>query len=101
MPKNKKTVKSIEEYLYNAIDNIETDRASAHVLLTDLMIYLKQDPGKHERNGLVAAKYLETLQRSNEQLVKAIELMHKRESKQNQESVEINSDEILDELQGE
>jgi len=34
-----------------------------------------------EKNGLIASKYVETLQRSNEQLVKISSIIQKRETK--------------------
>ena len=43
------------------------------------MKILKQDETKHQYSGPVAAKYLETLQRSNEQLVKLAGLLSKKE----------------------
>ena len=44
------------------------------------MKILKQDETKHQHSGPVAAKYLETLQRSNEQLVKLASLVSKKET---------------------
>ena len=38
---------------------------------------MKASEERHQSCGVVAAKYLETLQRSNEQLVKIVSLMHK------------------------
>lgn len=64
--------KSTDKLLFEAIENIQNDRASASKLLTDVMILLSanNDSDMHRKLGEVAAKYLETLQRSNEQLVK-------------------------------
>jgi hypothetical protein len=67
-----------EECIVDAIQNIKHDRAIAMKLLTDLMNHIKTDDSKHQYFGPVAAKYLETLQRSNEQLVKITGLMHKK-----------------------
>tara|TARA_Y100000114_G_scaffold156866_1_gene185677 strand:- start:2004 stop:2303 length:300 start_codon:yes stop_codon:yes gene_type:complete len=69
-----------EECMQDAIQNIKSDRALAMKLLTDLMTHIKTDDTKHQYFGPVAAKYLETLQRSNEQLVKITGLMHKKSS---------------------
>ena len=41
---------------------------------------LKEDTTKHQYSGPVAAKYLETLQRSNEQMVKLATLISKKET---------------------
>jgi len=67
-----------EECMVDAIQNVKHDRALAMKLLADLMIHIKTDDSKHQYFGPVAAKYLETLQRSNEQLVKITGLMHKK-----------------------
>ena len=68
-----------QEYVHEAIDNIRKDRAIASSLLIDLMKILKEDNTKHRDSGPIAAKYLETLQRSNEQLVKLASLLTKKE----------------------
>lgn len=80
--------KDIESYLEEAIANIRDDRALASGLLYDLMQYLKGSNDRHQHSGPVAAKYLETLQRSNEQLVKLTTLMNKQNNSQNGLSVE-------------
>ena len=72
--------KDIEEYVEEAINNIRNDRAVASSLLIELMNHLKQDDARHQYSGPVAAKYLEVLQRSNEQLVKITALLNKKRS---------------------
>tara|TARA_R100000008_G_scaffold86580_1_gene80289 strand:- start:3138 stop:3431 length:294 start_codon:yes stop_codon:yes gene_type:complete len=69
-----------KQFIEEAIDNVRNDRAMASTLLVELMKILKQDETKHQHSGPVAAKYLETLQRSNEQLVKLASLINKKES---------------------
>tara|TARA_R100000234_G_scaffold119860_1_gene104063 strand:- start:2097 stop:2396 length:300 start_codon:yes stop_codon:yes gene_type:complete len=73
-----KHIKS-SQFIEEAIDNVRNDRAMASTLLVELMKILKQDETKHQYSGPVAAKYLETLQRSNEQLVKLASLLTKKE----------------------
>lgn len=73
----RKDIKS-ENFVEEAIKNIRDDRAMASTLLIELMKILKQDETKHQYSGPVAAKYLETLQRSNEQLVKLASLISKK-----------------------
>jgi hypothetical protein len=68
-----------DQFVEEAIDNVRKDRAMASTLLIELMKILKQDETKHQYSGPVAAKYLETLQRSNEQLVKLANLVSKKE----------------------
>ena len=60
----------LSDYINKAMQNIEADRAATKLLLTDLMLYIKQAEERQKEVGMIAAKYLETLQRSNEQLVK-------------------------------
>tara|TARA_R100000152_G_C6650543_1_gene92287 strand:+ start:324 stop:623 length:300 start_codon:yes stop_codon:yes gene_type:complete len=71
--------KNLDSYIEEAIDNIRNDRAIASSLLIDLTQHLKKDDNRHQHTGQVAAKYLEVLQRSNEQLVKVTALLNKRE----------------------
>ena len=54
-------------------------------LLVDIMGQIKgSSEAGHRSEGQTAAKYLETLQRSNEQLVKVVALMQKRVDKSNE-----------------
>jgi hypothetical protein len=64
----------------DALENVKEDRAMASTLLIELMKILKTDETKHQYSGPVAAKYLETLQRSNEQMVKLATLLSKKEN---------------------
>ena len=73
-------MKKLETALEQALDNIEEDRATTKELLQDLMKYLGAAEERHREVGPVAAKYVETLQRSNEQLVKIAALMQKQKS---------------------
>jgi hypothetical protein len=73
-------MKSLEAYLKEAIDNIREDRQVTKGLLDDIMQYMSNDQHSHKEVGQTAAKYVETLQRSNEQLVKVSTIIHKRES---------------------
>ena len=71
-------MKDLDTYLDEAIKNIREDRAITATLLTDLVVYLKASDERHREVGPVAAKYVETLQRSNEQLVKIASLLQKK-----------------------
>ena len=75
----RRNLKDLEAYLEEAIKNIRDDRAVTSALLTDIMVFLKKNEQNHKEVGAVAAKYVETLQRSNEQLVKVANLLQKRE----------------------
>ena len=68
------------EAIETAIKNIQDDREVTRELLDDVMRYLSKYEERHTQVGSVAAKYVETLQRSNEQLVKVSGLIHKQQS---------------------
>lgn len=87
--------KNIDEYIDKATENINEDRASTKVLLLTLMKYMKQGDDRHKEVGMIAAKYLETLQRSNEQLVKLAALIQKKDSGSNEIS-ESDKQELFD-----
>ena len=70
-------MKDLESYITEAVDNIREDRATTKSLLMDAIVYLKKNEENHKTTGAVVAKYLETLQRSNDQLVKIASLVHK------------------------
>ena len=84
-----------QQFVEEAIDNVRKDRAMASTLLVELVKILKQDETKHQHSGPVAAKYLETLQRSNEQLVKIAALLQKN-SKTSEGFTEKDKDELFD-----
>tara|TARA_Y100000310_G_scaffold327345_1_gene393562 strand:- start:342 stop:656 length:315 start_codon:yes stop_codon:yes gene_type:complete len=76
--KEYKKMSEIDNYLEEAVDNIRKDRNVAKDLLTDVIKVLQQDQTMHREIGNIAAKYVETLQRSNEQLVKVAALLQKK-----------------------
>ena len=71
--------KKIDEHLKEALDNIREDRKITRELLDDAIKYVVKDEARHQQIGLTLAKYVETLQRSNEQIVKIAALMSKNE----------------------
>ena len=72
---------SSDKLIKEAIDNIRSDRETTRELLDDAMRYLAVDQSRHRDMGITLAKYVETLQRSNEQLVKLAGLIQKDEKK--------------------
>ena len=70
--------RKLEKFIEQATSNITEDRAATKSLLMTLMKYMQVSDDRHKEVGMVAAKYLETLQRSNEQLVKIAALVQKR-----------------------
>lgn len=71
--------RDVNKYIEEATQNIKQDRAATKTLLMNLMKYMQKGDDRHKEVGLVAAKYLETLQRSNEQLVKLTSLIVRKE----------------------
>ena len=65
------------KYIEEVIKNIREDRELTRELLDDAIKWLSKDESRHQQVGMVMSKYVETLQRSNEQLVKVVNLMSK------------------------
>tara|TARA_B100001094_G_scaffold57379_1_gene52858 strand:+ start:688 stop:999 length:312 start_codon:yes stop_codon:yes gene_type:complete len=87
--------KKVENFIEQAKNNITEDRAATKTLLMNLMKYMQSSDDRHREVGLVAAKYLETLQRSNEQLVKLAALIQK-DSAREQGITEEDKQELFD-----
>lgn len=87
-----------ELLIRKAVDNIQQDRDQAKDLLNDLIQWASQSGDRHKEVTISMAKYLETMQRSNEQLVK-IGLSAKKK----EESLELSDaekDALFGEMQG-
>jgi len=72
--------RNIDDYIEEATRNIKEDRALAKSLLMDAMNDMKRTDSARRELGSIAAKYVENLQRSNEQLVKITGLLQKQQS---------------------
>jgi hypothetical protein len=93
--------KKVEELIQRSIDNIESDRAVTNKLLTDLVIFMaKTGDTAHQQVGNIAAHYVETLQRSNEQLVKLAALLQKKDGTR-QGLTEFDRQNLYDSIKGE
>ena len=95
-----RSVKDLDSYIHEAIKNIRDDRDVTSTLLTQVFAEITNGQETHKDLGLIAAKYVETLQRSNEQLVKLTSIMAKKADT----SVELSEDdkrELFDVIQGE
>jgi|TARA_Y100000034_G_scaffold63668_1_gene76980 hypothetical protein len=77
--------------LSEALSNIREDRKKVKNLLKELQGEISSADTTHARSGVVAAKYVETLQRSNEQLVKIIAMLDK--NKKEEEDTTLSSEE--------
>jgi cell division inhibitor SulA len=68
------------ESLYDeALENVRNDRKLAREFLNEVANEIAKDSTQNKYLSPVAAKHVETLQRSNEQLVKIITLRQKRQ----------------------
>ena len=85
----------LEKYIEDATKNIVEDRAATKTLLMTIMKFMQTGDDRHKEVGLIAAKYLETLQRSNEQLVKLAALLQKQD-KGNEQISEEDKQELFD-----
>ena len=72
--------KNLDVLIEQALDNIHNDRQETEILLASLKEYMAVSPERYSESGTTAAKFVETLQRSNEQLVKLATLVYKRET---------------------
>ena len=89
--------KTIEE----TIQNIQDDRKLALDLLQELRAEIGNGETTHSRSGVIAAKYVETLQRSNEQLVKIASMMAKQRAYEEDLSLsDAETDNIFEIIQG-
>ena len=95
-----RSIKDLDSYIQEAIKNIRDDRDITSTLLTQVFAEITNGAETHKDIGLIAAKYGETLQRSNEQLVKLTSIM----AKKTETSVELSDEdkkELFDVIQGE
>ena len=79
--------KDLESLIEQALVNINNDRQETEILLSELKEYMAISKERYADSGNIAAKFVETLQRSNEQLVKLAGLVHKRESQKGFDSL--------------
>lgn len=89
----------VNDYLEEAIKNIREDRKKALSLLEDIADFIGQNQDRHKDVGTTAAKYLETLQRSNEQLVKITSMLQKSKNADFGDLDKEETDSIYDELE--
>tara|TARA_R100000664_G_scaffold31791_1_gene45809 strand:- start:1325 stop:1645 length:321 start_codon:yes stop_codon:yes gene_type:complete len=73
---------NLDEYLEETTKNIREDRAMAKTLLMDVMADMKASSAERREMGPIAAKFVENLQRSNEQLVKLAVLLQRKQGAQ-------------------
>ena len=90
--------KNLESLITEALDNIRSDRKVAREFLNEVANQIAHDPAQNKYLSPVAAKHVESLQRSNEQLVKIIGLRQKTASQSSELSKE-DKDSLFDMIQ--
>lgn len=89
----------LNELVNKILENIDEDRKAAKELLEDVAEHIGESADRYKEVGMVAAKYLETLQRSNEQLVKVAELRRKGNEEEFGELSDSDKDDLFDEIE--
>jgi hypothetical protein len=69
---------NLEEYVEETTRNIREDRAMAKTLLMDVMADMAGSSSDRREMGPIAAKFVENLQRSNEQMVKLASILQRQ-----------------------
>ena len=72
--------KNLETLIGEALTNIREDRKAAKEFLNEIANQIANDPEQNKYLSPVAAKHVETMQRSNEQLVKLISIQQKNQN---------------------
>ncbi len=69
--------RNLDTLISEALDNIRNDRKVAREFLNEIANQIANDSDQNKYLSPVAAKHIETMQRSNEQLVKLIGIKQK------------------------
>jgi hypothetical protein len=91
--------KDLQSLIDEALDNIRNDRKAAREFLNEIANLIASDAEQNKYLSPVAAKHIETLQRSNEQLVKLISIRQKDKG-QSATLSEEDKDSLFDMIQG-
>ena len=73
---------NLEDYVDETTKNIREDRAMAKTLLIDVMADMAASATDRREMGPIAAKFVENLQRSNEQMVKLASILQRQKTNQ-------------------
>tara|TARA_Y100000592_G_C5426442_1_gene296000 strand:- start:215 stop:520 length:306 start_codon:yes stop_codon:yes gene_type:complete len=90
----------LDTLMSEALGNIRNDRKVAREFLNEIANMISGDPDQNKYLSPVAAKHIETLQRSNEQLVKIISIQSKK-VESNFELTEADRENLFDIIQEE
>ena len=90
----------LESLIKEALENVRDDRKSAREFLNEIANCIATAPDQNKYLSPVAAKHIETLQRSNEQLVKIISIQ-KKDQQSSYELTDEDKDSLFNLIQGE
>ena len=90
---------NLDNLIGEALDNIRNDRKIAREFLNEIATQIANDSEQNRRLSPVAAKHIETMQRSNEQLVKIISIKQKNTAA-SEELSPLDKDSLYDIIQG-
>lgn len=93
------TKNDLDSLVSEALDNVRNDRKAAREFLNEIANQIAIDPDNNRALSPVAAKHVETMQRSNEQLVKIIGLKQKS-APQKLELSDFEKNNLFDIIQG-
>ena len=91
--------KDLDDLIDEALGNIRDDRKVAREFLNEIANQIAVNSDNNKYLSPVAAKHIETMQRSNEQLVKIIGLQQKTQT-QGFELSDVDKDNLFDMIQG-
>ena len=91
--------KDLDDLIDEALGNIRDDRKVAREFLNEIANQIAVNSDNNKYLSPVAAKHIETMQRSNEQLVKIIGLQQKTQA-QGFELSDVDKDNLFDMIQG-
>jgi hypothetical protein len=86
-----------KKHLWKEIyENAITDRENASLLFTDAFTQMQSGTAEHVSLGSTMAKYLERMNKSNEQILRLAELISKAE----EQAARIDPDDLFNKIQG-
>ncbi len=91
--------KDLDDLIDEALGNIRDDRKVAREFLNEIANQIAVNSDNNKYLSPVAAKHIETMQRSNEQVVKIIGLQKKTQA-QGFELSDVDKDNLFDMIQG-
>lgn len=93
-------IKDLEMYVEEAKRNIQNDRAITDSILIPLLQTILKEPTRHDL-VFTASKLIESLQRSNEQLIRLISTLNTKRTVSQSFGEDLNYDKLFEQIQKE